>query len=297
MFSTTLGEPICVFYRLPSHLLPSFRSTFSMAQSPRWSGKHGSPTQNSNSCARDVFFSEVGQKYLQQRLNNVSEDRQQATPERSLSDDDNDDDTAENHKLRCELWHGHFAEHEIDRCRKEISDPHYWKTESEHYLRSLIKQLYGQGRAKADEATVQHWRDVATLCKSFLQQSGQSSEQTTELRYSIVDNKYWQPEAEVLRQRAALEEHKMREAAQEKQDEIQRRRQERVRRCLQSGEVSQSSPAPPPSQQNRRGRRVASRAKAKKTIGGGVTKHRRQRPVSGARAASRRPKRGQDPSA
>ncbi|KAG8406702.1 hypothetical protein J3458_021038 [Metarhizium acridum] len=266
-----------------------------MAQSPQWSGRHGSSMQGSNNCARALFLSEAGQEYLQQRLNNVIEDRQQATPERSSSDDD--DDTAENHKLRCELWHDHFAEHEIDQCREEISDPHYWKTESEHYLRSLIKRLYGQGRAKGDEATVQHWRDVATLCKSFLQQSGQSSEQTTKLRYSIADNKYWQPEAEVLRQRAALEEHKMREAAQEKQDQIRRRRQERVRRCLQSGEVSQSSLAPPPSQQNKRGRRVASRARAQKTIGAGVTKQRWQRPVTGARAASRRPKTAQDPSA
>lgn len=225
------------------------------------------------------FFSSTdGQRYLCQKLEAVIRQRQEATPEPSSDDECLEED----HKWQCNILHGNFEPPEIDKVRAAIWQPDYGKIECQHYANALGQHPF---HSKDDKATALEWRAAASVYEDFLRQNGLSADETRLIRQSIESQEYWELEKELLQQRVALREHEMHEAAQKKRMDIQRRRRELVRQCLQ--ELGEELPPLPPLEQavlpqsivisrTTRGREPAKRVKTVRVTGAKSTNQRRR---------------------
>lgn len=220
--------------------------------------------------AFDRFFaSSEGQKELYARLEKARVAREEATPSPCFSDHGS---LEEDFRWQCDTLQGEFVGREMENVRLGITHRDYWETECHHYA-NAIQQLLLRSSNKEENAkkpTSQQWRTAALRYRHIMQLYGVSLDEVDQIRHSISNQKYWTEELEVLQQRIALREHEAYEAYWRKKDDIQRRRNERVKLCLQA--IGESSPSRPmrssPKRALRQDGSVASRTRSKMKIGG-----------------------------
>lgn len=171
----------------------------------------------------DRFFASTeGQQYLHQQLDAALRERQNATPEPESSVDEC---VFEDNKWQCNILYDQFETHEIEEIRTGIWQPDYWKIECQHYANYLDKASH--------EATDRPGQATALAYKDVLIQNGLCADK---IRQSIDSQVYWEREKEVLDQHVTRRENERNKATRTKKLEIQRRRRERVQKCLQTAE-------------------------------------------------------------
>ncbi|KAK8146167.1 hypothetical protein G3M48_003493 [Beauveria asiatica] len=197
-----------------------------------------SPTTDRKSAFERLFASSEGQNELCRQLESAKAAREEATPEPSSPNDHAS--TEEDFKWQCEILYKELAGEDIESIRLAVIPPDYWATECRQYadvLQQLLLRTPNEG-GKKKTPTAQQWRTATLGYKHMIKLHGMSVDEVDRIRHSIDDQKYWAEEVEVLQQRVALLEHQLYEAYWEKTLDIQRERQERVKRLLQSLEES-----------------------------------------------------------
>lgn len=114
----------------------------------------------------------------------------------------------------CEEEHQRFEPEEIDSLRERITDPAYWKCEAQHLRETLNQYMWEKilnECCSQDVSGTNDWRRVVGSYNNLLSSSGLPLQEVRESRFSIKDQNYWQPEAELLRETSALRENEMRE--------------------------------------------------------------------------------------
>ncbi|KAI1498403.1 hypothetical protein F5X99DRAFT_393756 [Biscogniauxia marginata] len=147
---------------------------------------------------------------LSKRLEEVINSREKATPEPVFQDDD----VEQCYQWICEELRRHFTPDEAEKHRMAIPHREYWELEARVYGEAVEELMWkkacvahGVGRGPSADG----WRTLAVFYQGLLRENGLSPQQISEIRQSIDNQKYWQAEAELYRQRAALQEWKMQE--------------------------------------------------------------------------------------
>ncbi|TQW02103.1 hypothetical protein IF2G_10308 [Cordyceps javanica] len=247
-----------------------------------------SPSADTKSTFEKFFASSEGQYELYERLETARVARQEATPEPSSSDHSS---IMEDYKWQCNILHIQFEGRELDCMRLAVAHPDYWKVECQQYaneLQQLLLRIPNE-KEKEGEPTAQQWRTAALRYRDIVQSYGMSFDEANRIRHSIDNQKYWAEELEVVQQSVALREHQTHEATRKKKMDIQRRRQERVKRCLQSiGELSPPRPMHlSPTQAPRQGGSVVTRTRSKTRVGRTLRRRGAQGDEAGANKAAR----------
>lgn len=227
-----------------------------------------SPSADTKSAFEKFFASSEGQYELYGRLETARVARQEATPEPSFSDNGS---IAEDYKWQCSILHDQFEGREVDSIRLAVTTSDYWEIECQEYahrLQQLLLRTPGENE-KEGKPTAQQWQTAASRYRHILHLYGLSLNEADRVRHSIDNQKYWTEELEVLQHSVASREHQTNEAIRMKKMDIQRRRQERVKRCLQSiGELSSPrSMHLSPNQAPGQGGSVATRTRSKTRTG------------------------------
>ncbi|KAJ6784540.1 hypothetical protein PWT90_06758 [Aphanocladium album] len=223
-----------------------------------------SPSADTKSRFERFFASSEGKIELQRQLDRASVARQEATPEPSFSDLCS---TEEDHKWECAILHEQFERRKLDNIRHGVKQLEYWKAEYQQYKKDLLRQ--SNEKEKKGGPTAQQYKEASFLLRRVLELGGWSLDETDRSRFSIENPEYWTCERDVLQHHAALQEHQAHEAARKKRKEIQRRRQARVERCLES----KRHPSPPrrmdpsPNQAQQHEGCIATRTRSRTRIG------------------------------
>ena len=109
----------------------------------------------------------------------------------------------------CEIQHGNFTCDEIDLFRMRISDIAYWNCEAEHLKTMCIERIRNNlydPRTSFDSDSAEALRSRCQTLKRFLKEMGVDSPSFLRHRKIITDSRYWQSEAEILRQQSAARE-------------------------------------------------------------------------------------------
>lgn len=130
---------------------------------------------------------------LAERLELEIRQQQEATPE--LSTCDSDDDSKQNFKWLREIKAYHFNPEEMEKYRMQIREPEYWKREADLYIAE------SQRRSKRGFCAEQL---IAIAMRDALLVQGLSGQEVEYLRLGIDDQGYWKPEARKFEHIVAL---------------------------------------------------------------------------------------------
>lgn len=111
----------------------------------------------------------------------------------------------------CQIYHGNFAQDELDELRMEIRDAAYWKREAE-YLKTICldmiqKNPYDRAIDKTDATDT--WRNRCLALRQLLGILGLDTQELYQQRLSITDQHYWKPEVDRLKHILAAREAEM----------------------------------------------------------------------------------------
>lgn len=149
-----------------------------------------------NPCPQDLVAALQAEKLRQQ----------EATPELDLPITSSE----QSYKWMCELEHNRFSSQEVECYRSDIFEPGYWEQEARHFKKELSELIWAhlvESHTVDGKTSTVGWRDIANAYVRRLKRNGLSISNIRESRCSIVNEEYWKPEAERLRQIAALREY------------------------------------------------------------------------------------------
>ncbi|GAO17422.1 uncharacterized protein UV8b_06033 [Ustilaginoidea virens] len=150
--------------------------------------------------------SRLASETLTNRLENLAEAQQNATPE-----PEDAEDAEESYRWRCEELRNHFTPAEAETYRNDIASSAYWMVEYNQYKTALEDMMLQRARAaQARDLAICPWQALAMSYKGVLKRCGLSLAGAKEIRHSIDDQMYWRLEAEVYQQRVASQEAGMR---------------------------------------------------------------------------------------
>jgi len=169
-------------------------------------------------------------------------------------------DVQQSYQWLCEIEHDKFPPSQVDKLRRNITQPEYWECEARHLKDALSEHIWQNALREYDMdemPSTDGWLGVITFYTRLLKQHGLSSKQVRECRLSIKTQTYWQPEAKLLREVSALQEIQM----------VEKHLAKKARRARQSKPTTRSVPAGKVSAR-------ITRPKASDSIGARVAKRR-----------------------
>ncbi|KAL7921871.1 hypothetical protein ACQKWADRAFT_116269 [Trichoderma austrokoningii] len=141
-----------------------------------------------------------------QRQDEVQED-EEMTPEPEFRNKPGEQE----YQWLCQIYHGNFAQDELDELRMGIRDAAYWEREAEYFkticLDMIQKNRYDRAMDKTD--AIDTWRNRSLALRQLLRRLGFDTQQLYQERLSITDQHYWKPEVDRLKHVLAAREAEM----------------------------------------------------------------------------------------